>query len=112
MLREMSMRQFMLWYEFDKVEPIGGLRGDWQAAAICSVIFNTMAKFSRSKERMTVEQFMPEFGPQAKVTRGKDGGSKTPPAVVPHWQHMQFVARMQVALSKAEEARPKKKKRG
>jgi hypothetical protein len=110
MLRKMSMRQFMLWREFDEVEPIGGLRGDWQAASICSALFNTMAMFSRSKQRMTVEQFLLKYGQPRRTTRGKDGGSKTPSAA-PHWQHLKFIAQMQVALSKAEEGK-KKKTRG
>jgi hypothetical protein len=38
MLQGMSWQQFLEWKAFDEIEPIGGARGDWQAASICSVV--------------------------------------------------------------------------
>jgi len=109
MLREMSMRQFMTWWDFDQVEPIGGIRGDWQAASICAALYNVFR--SRSVKPANVEDFLLTYGKRKKQEAAKDGGSKAPSAAAQApWQHMKFIARMQVALSKAEEARPKKKK--
>ena len=95
MLREMSYTDFLAWQAYDRVEPIGDRRGDWQAASVCSAVCNTLAAQSGSKTRYTTKDFLLQFTDE--VVEAK----KEVPAV-PDWQRMKFTARMFVAQANAE----------
>jgi hypothetical protein len=64
LLHELSWRQFLAWKAYDELEPIGGLRGDWHAASICTMLANIAAAQSGSKKRFRVADFLLEFGPE------------------------------------------------
>lgn len=65
--------EFAEWMIFDRLEPIGGLRGDYQAAVIAS----TVANVNRGKNRraLKIEDFM-LFKPQARPRRGKQAAGQ------------------------------------
>lgn len=104
MLRKIAWPQFLRWYEFDTVEPIGGRRGDWQAASICAAVSNVMMAVHGHKRRFRTADFMLEFSGKDKQV-AEDGGSETSGQT---WQQMKFIAMQQVALANAEVARRKR----
>lgn len=101
------MRQLAMWKEFDEVDPIGGRRGDWQAASVAASMYNAIALLSGSKHRMKVADMLLIYG----STQQKDGGSKPTATPAAPWQSMKFTAMMQVALANAEEAAAEKKRK-
>ena len=54
----MDSRGFTEWMAFDRVEPIGGRRSDYQAAIIAS----TVANANRHKGGRLPDDFIPEYG--------------------------------------------------
>jgi len=102
MLNRIPFWQFLEWMEFDRTNPIGPQRGDWQAAAICAAMMNGFAAQMRSKKRFRVKDFLLEFGDPKQVAQGKKKQS---------WQEQKFIARMFVAMSKPAPPKPAKKKR-
>jgi hypothetical protein len=108
MLHELTWRQLMRWMEYDRVEPLGDLRGDWQAASICSTIANMTMVAHRIETRFTPADWLLEF---------KEGGQtegEPAPATAPvgkTWQEMKFISRMMVAAAKADEAAAARRKR-
>ena len=62
MLRRLPFKQLLEWEAFDQLEPIGGRRGDWQAASICSMLANIAIAKGRSRKRFQVKDFLLEFG--------------------------------------------------
>jgi hypothetical protein len=104
MLREMSWEEFQDWLAFDAIHPIGDRRGDWQAATVCASIWNAAFASRGSRKRFRPSTFLLDFTEEPKVETDADVTPAT------SWQHMQMVARMQVALANAEEQ--KKVKRG
>jgi hypothetical protein len=96
---------------FDAVEPIGGRRGDWQAAMISSMVMNAAAMMRTGKVRLDFEpkDFLLEFrDADRKKPDAKPEPAKEPQKETPSWQSMKFIARMHVALANADEARKKK----
>jgi len=101
----MSARQFQEWFEFDRVDPIGGRRGDWHAASICAAIFNSMAIRANSRTRFRVRDFLLEFGDAKQV---KEVDNKPPQQT---WQQQKMIARTFAAMFNAGE-KQKRKRRG
>lgn len=52
------------WMAFDRVEPFGALRGDYQAALVAATIANGFR--SGKGKRLSVEDFLLNFGGEAK----------------------------------------------
>ena len=107
MLEELPHRQFLEWQEYDKIEPIGGLRGDWQIASVCSLVANLAAARSGSRTRFTPKEFLLEFkeASEIKEVEKPEATPATP------WQTMKFYARMFTAQANADENRKLKKKK-
>jgi hypothetical protein len=99
MLREMSYDDFLTWQAFDRMSPIGDQRGDWQAASICSAIFNAMAIRARSDKRFATSDFLLEFTDEGLKKKQED----TTPAPSQDWQRMKFIARMFTAQANTDE---------
>jgi hypothetical protein len=106
MLRELPWRQFVKWMEYDEVDPIGGRRGDWQAAAICAAVANVTLASRGGRKRFRISDFMIEFKRQANEVPKEDTKTPTTP-----WQEMRFMAQMLTAAANADEARKRKGKR-
>lgn len=61
MLQRMPWKQFRAWQAFDKIEPIGERRGDWQAAISAAAVANTMIMCFGGKFRWKVKDFLLDF---------------------------------------------------
>jgi hypothetical protein len=107
MLKELPYTKFLEWQEFDKIEPIGGLRGDWHAASICSMLVNTMAMRAGVKARTSPKDFLLEWKDASEV---KEVVKEKQPQGTP-WQTMKMYARMHAAQANADEKRKQKRKR-
>lgn len=57
MLAEMSSSELSGWVAYDRVEPIGELRGDFRSAQICSMLAATHGVATKN------EDFMPFLNP-------------------------------------------------
>lgn len=79
MLKRMPSKQFMSWVAYDKVEPIGGRRGDWHTASICSTLMNIAC----GKMKYTPSDFLLEWGPKRAVQQKKQS-----------WQEMKMMAQI------------------
>jgi hypothetical protein len=102
MLRELSFGQLLEWQAFDKLEPVGALRGDWQAASVCSAVANSLAMLSHSRKRFRTQDFLLEW-------RDEELPVPEPVDTRPHqqtWQEQKMIAMMFAAASNA----PTKKK--
>jgi hypothetical protein len=96
LLKSMSMKQFQEWRFFDEIDPIGGRRGDWQAASISAVIANML-----SRKAHNVDDFLLTFGTERRMK---------PAPRKQTWQEQKMLAYMMCA---AFNEPPKKgKKRG
>lgn len=98
MLEEMSIGDLLEWRAFDQVEPIGGQRGDWQAAAVCAQIANIAAIQRGGTFRSKPVDWLMEYGdekPPMKVEEKKPQQKS--------WQELKFIARMWVADSEAKQ---------
>lgn len=96
---------------YDAIEPIGGLRGDWQAASICAQVMNAAALIRTGKVRLDfkAKDFLLAFKDSLEAKKEEQPITKEQPkAEVPSWQRMKMIARMHVALSNADEARKKR----
>ena len=61
MLRSMSWKQLQGWMAYDQVEPIGARRADWQAAMICTEIWNSAIATHGGKKRFKISDFLLKF---------------------------------------------------
>jgi len=70
LLGVLDSRELTEWMAFDAVEPIGGRRGDVQAAVVAS----TMANIWRGKDgkALGVQDFLPEYGPRVRREQKPD----------------------------------------
>lgn len=98
----MSAPQFRRWASFYALEPLAEKRGDWQAAAICSAIWNSSLMRVRSDKRFRVKDFLLEFQNAVKDLKKEKGQT---------WQQMQAIAKMWVTVGNAEEKRLGKRRR-
>ena len=94
MLDRIPFWQLLEWEEFDKTNPIGRQRGDWQAASMCAAFMNGIAIMMRSRKRFNVKDFLLEYGAQK---LGSDGDKKRQT-----WKEQKFIARMFVAMANAK----------
>ena len=109
MLKELPHRQFLEWQEYDRLEPIGGLRGDWQVASVCSLMANMMARRSGVDARFTARDFLLEFKEEVRVTEKPKPTTQGTPAAP--WQTMKFYAQMYAAQANAEEKKKQQKRK-
>lgn len=103
MLSEMSYEDFLGWRAFDKVSPVGDRRGDWQAASVCSAIFNSMAIKAGSNKRFATSDFLLEF----KEDETPVSDEVASPQLPQDWQRMKMIARMFVKEANAAEKKRK-----
>jgi hypothetical protein len=112
----MPWTQFQDWLEFDKVEPIGGLRADWQAGMISAMMMNAavLIRTGQVDLKFQPRDFLLDFTPKPKRAPGeaprapaeqsrRDGGGQT-------WQQQKFIAQAFAAVSRADEAKKKKRR--
>lgn len=93
MLRSLSWAQLMEWMEYERLEPFGDKRGDWQAAAITAGISNVLLACFHSDRRYKVADFMLKF--DATGTKEEAPAGKS-------WQEMKLIAQMMTAASQAD----------
>lgn len=91
------MKDLLKWKAYDDLEPIGGLRGDWQAASICATLTNIDARRRGAKHVFTPREFLLEF---------KDVPTEAKEVAVPEeprksWQEMRMIGMMMAASSQA-----------
>lgn len=100
MLEELPARKYLEWFAFDQVEPIGGLRSDWAAAAVCAQMTNLAAMRAGGKYRARPVDFLLEYGPEKPppVAKGEEAPQKS-------WQELKFIAQMWVADDAAQRKR-------
>lgn len=65
----MSAREFTEWMVFDAHEPIGGRRGDMQAAHIMAVLAEIYRDREKRSEPYAVNEFMPRFWQESRAER-------------------------------------------
>jgi hypothetical protein len=99
MLKSISFKELMQWRAYDKIEPIGQKRGDFQAASICAATMNAVLLSKGIRSKFRVSDFMLEF--KEEETKVETTPSGSPPA---DWQRLKMLARMHYAVSKAEQA--------
>jgi len=81
--------------EYERLEPFGDKRGDWQAASIIAGISNVLLACFHSDQRFKVADFMLKFG-----------GTAAPEAPTgKSWQEMKLIAQMMTAASQAKKRR-------
>lgn len=116
MLQEITWEDFRAWQEFDVVEPIGGQRGDWQAAGIISAIWNVVLARGENATLTKPSDWLLKWRPaKAKVvsaTEGSEQPVQSQPAQKPTggWQRMKAIAQMHYSLYLADKKR--KERRG
>ncbi len=110
MLKELPYQQFLEWQEFDRIEPIGQKRGDWQVASVCSLLANIAASRSGSEHRFTTRDFLLEWRDASELAK-VETETKQAPAPTTAWQQMKFYARMYAAQANADEKHKQKRKR-
>lgn len=103
MLEELPYWQFLEWQEFDRLEPIGGLRGDWQVASVCSVVANLAAARSGSSARFTASDFLLQFKDASEANKAPV--QEAPVTRTTPWQTMKMYARMFTAQANADKKR-------
>jgi hypothetical protein len=113
MLKELPHRTFLEWQEFDRLEPIGGQRGDWQVASVCSLLANLAAARSGSTHRFTTRDFLLEWRDASELEKIEAEVKQAVAPVEPTtpWQTMKFYARMYAAQANADENKKQKRKR-
>jgi len=81
--------------EYERLEPFGDKRGDWQAASIISGISNVLLACFHSDQRFKVADFMLKF--DGKVAPEAPSGKS--------WQEMKLIAQMMTAASQSKRRR-------
>lgn len=113
----MSAPALRRWMTYDAVEPIGGMRSDWNAAAISATVMNAAAMVRTGRFSNTFEprHFMMEYSKdEASAKQSIAVAAPTTPAPEPgrqSWQEQKMIGRMFFALSKAKAEEKKKRKR-
>lgn len=59
LMDQITSRQFVDWMAFERLDPIGGQRGDIQAGVIASVIANVNRDTKKQKKPFSITDFMP-----------------------------------------------------
>lgn len=104
MFKNMTKQDFLDWWAYNSVEPIGAVRSDYHAASICLAITNGFSAMARSRKRFKLKDFLLEW---------KDvDDEKTPEEPKQPWQAMKLVARMWAAASKVDESSGRRPSRG
>jgi len=106
MLKELPHRTFLEWQEFDRLEPIGGQRGDWQVASVCSLLANLAAARSGSTHRFTTRDFLLEWRDASELAKVEVKQAPTEPTTP--WQTMKFYARLYAAQANADKNKRKR----
>jgi outer membrane receptor for ferric coprogen and ferric-rhodotorulic acid len=97
MLSEISYETFAEWRAFDRIDPIGGKRGDWQVASVISTLLNLHMARLRKRKTFSPEDFLLEWQEAARPVMERDvsGPRKS-------WQEMKSIGRMVAAFDNAE----------
>jgi len=85
LLRRLTVKQFLAWEAFDSVDPIGDIRGDWQAATVCATLMNIAVARSKRRKTFRPKDFLLEWTPEEKPLPRKK------------WQDLKMIAAMCVA---------------
>lgn len=110
MLREIGWEQLTEWMEYERIEPFGDRRADWQMASLCSLIANLEMAKTRSQRRYSSRDFLLQFCDADTPTTPTT--VSTPAPAGQSWQYLKTIARMHVKLSDAQrEQRQKGRKR-
>ncbi len=94
----------MQWKAFDDVDPIGGKRGDWNAASVSSILMNIAAGRNGSRKRFKPADMLLEYGLDYKPAKE---GEVAPVTGRQTWQEMKMIGMMWAAASNS----PKKWKK-
>ena len=104
----MSWEQFIKWRAYDETEPIGGARGDWQAASISSSLWNIAAMQAGSKKRFRTSDFLLEFGDDEKpIVEAAEPLRKS--VYTQTWQEQKMIGMMYAAAFNSDEQKKKKR---
>lgn len=119
MLERISWRQFLTWYAQHQIDPIGKRRADWQAASIAAAVQNLQFIMMRSPRRVSVADMLLQFQSETRAAAPASEGSQAPTPAAPvrqtgrqTWQDQKLIGRMWFALSKAEQKKRERLKRG
>jgi hypothetical protein len=109
-LDRLAWWQLEEWMIYERMEPFGDRRADWQAASICAATMNAAVLQRTGKVQMLFRpaQFLLEFNDEP-VAAKKEG--EPAPAPTQNWQGMKFIARQMTALANAEAKVAAKRKR-
>lgn len=110
MLKELPFAQFREWQAFDQIEPIGGIRGDWQVASVCATVMNALHMRVGSRERFSPSDFMLKF--DSVVKEAKKDPAKVQPARTRYtqtWQEQKMIGMMFAAASQSRANNRKKR---
>jgi hypothetical protein len=106
MLRRMPWRQFQRWQAFDEVEPIGGVRLDYNTASIVSTLVNLRRNTEKHPEPFHLVDFLLKWGGEK-----KDAPVETPKPTQKTWQQLKFMGQWLSALYNQAEETPAKRRR-
>ena len=84
------------------LEPIGGLRGDWQAASVCAMLANLEAARRGAKHVFEPSDFLLEFKEKSDEPRVE---RPTPAPPRQSWQEMKMIGMAWAAASQAPRKR-------
>ncbi len=68
LLNRIPGKLLLAWHAYDQLEPIGGNRTDWAAAAIVSVLTNLNRNTKRFPQPFPVKDFLLDFGRELEQT--------------------------------------------
>ncbi len=66
--QRISSREFAEWMAFDRVEPIGGRRGDYQTAMLAALLANIYRDPKAHRRPYAVQDFVPQWWQAARPT--------------------------------------------
>lgn len=111
MLREMGSRsQILDWQMFDELEPIGDIRGDYQAASIVGMLANLHRNTEKFPKAFANSLFLLPFG------GAPEEATEAPKPKKKDWRQLKAIAQSLAAMYNEEERkknlRMKRRQRG
>lgn len=107
MLGEIDYPQLVEWMEFDRMHPIGEVRGDWQAGSISSSLANVLAALHGSDKRWKPSDFILRWKDPDDPDQPDAVEKESPEAKVARFK---FIGQMMAAAANADEERKKTKR--
>lgn len=101
----MTPEQFLGWYAFDQVDPIGGARLDWNVASICSTLWNIALLKAKASKIFKPADFLLEW--KTADERQDEPKAEKPK---PDWQRMRWLAMAWTAYANEGEKRKQRKR--